>query len=147
MIVYTATQQIPSRKWSGTGNCDDSLNCTTMNKPLLAGTAIAAQTCLETWINCENLLAEISIRQVSYAHKLEETLDACAAICMETWQALKQQPENTRALMILCIGICAECAELCDRYEDDWFEQCAQSCRKCATQVCNTPVNNTPVLL
>ena len=99
----------------------------------MMGLAPATQACLEAWINCENLLAEIALRQPGYAHSMEKTLDECARICMETWQTTRQAPN--RQLMLLCIGICTECAEACNRYDDDWFRQCARACSRCATRL------------
>ena len=101
----------------------------------MTGVVVPAQACLEAWINCENLLAELSLRQISYAHSLEKTVDDCAHICMETWQSLKKQPGKSQQIMMLCIGICEECAETCSRYDDDWFRQCARSCRICANKM------------
>lgn len=101
-----------------------------------------AQVCLETWINCENLLSEISLRQTSYSHRLEKTLDECAHICMEAWQALKGNPAEAKDVVLLCMGICEECAEACSRYHDDWFRQCAQACRKCANRLADATLQS-----
>lgn len=107
--------------------------------------APAAQTCLEAWINCENLLAEISLRQPGYAHSMEKTLDDCAHLCMETWQAIKSNDPDTRKMVLLCIGLCEECADACNRYNDPFFGQCARACRKCANRL--TDISLQSVLL
>ncbi|WP_132055955.1 four-helix bundle copper-binding protein [Pseudocnuella soli] len=104
--------------------------------------APSAQACLEAWINCENLLAEISLRQPGYAHSLEKTLDDCALMCMETWQAIKSNDPNTRNMMLLCIGLCEECADACNRYNDPFFSQCARACRKCANRMADVSLQS-----
>lgn len=99
------------------------------------GFVVPAHACLEAWINCESLLSELSTREVSYAHKLEKTVDECAHICMETWQALKNHPQQARHMVLQCIDMCEECMDACDRYDDEWFGQCARACRNCANKL------------
>jgi hypothetical protein len=108
----------------------------------MKGVTVSAHACLQAWINCESLLTELSIRTVSYAHRLELTVDECAQVCMDTWQALKTKPNDTQKLLQLCIRTCEECAALCSRYEDDWFRQCARACRACADKLSELSFRN-----
>lgn len=99
------------------------------------GITIQRQACLEAWINCETLLVGLATKEYSVAKRLEKVVDECALICMETWQAIKESSAKTKSLMLLCIGICEECAEVCERYNEAWFRQCATACRRCANSI------------
>ena len=90
------------------------------------------QQCLEAWIGCENLLAHlVSVRAKGIDHVLK-TVDECAHICMETWQAIKTSSAETYNLILLCIGICEECADMCEQQPCLQMKQCAKTCRLCA---------------
>lgn len=101
----------------------------------MKGIALAAQACLEAWISCENLLAEAS-RRNQVPQGIAAALDQCALICMETWQALKDGSVQARKMMLLCIGVCEDCADACSQYpRDAWLAQCSRACRRCASRL------------
>lgn len=93
------------------------------------------QHCLETWISCENLLAHLQMGQIKGIDEILKTVDECAHICMETWQAIKSQSDTTPKLVLLCIGICEECADMCEQQPCLQMKQCAKTCRTCANSL------------
>lgn len=94
-----------------------------------------SQACIEAWLNCENLLLTLSQKQTSTSVRTRQVLDECAEICLGTLQALKKGVKNCNQLAILCVGICEECAEVCERYSGSIYENCASACRSCSTTI------------
>ena len=90
------------------------------------------QTCLEAWIHCENLLVKISRLQTSISKNLTKVIDECALICMGTFHAIKSSSQNINRMALLCVGICEECAELCELQHGEQFQNCAAICRQCS---------------
>jgi len=90
--------------------------------------------CLEAWMNCEDLLAKISETDY-FSHRLKKVIDECAHICLGTFHAIKTHSIHTAQLALLCLGICEECAEACDEYDDVHFQLCAQACRNCSRSI------------
>ena len=54
---------------------------------------------------------------------------------MGTFHAIKLQFKNLSDMALLCVGICEECAETCEKYEDEMFTECAIACRKCSKAI------------
>ena len=97
-------------------------------------TSCHTNACFEAWMNCEELLTNISqARTLSW--KLTKVVDECALICMSTFHALRTQSVNTGKYALLCVGICEECAELCEQLNEDSFKQCALKCRECSDTI------------
>jgi hypothetical protein len=90
------------------------------------------QACFDAWINCEDLLVDMVQAPKSISKKITKVVDECALICMSTFHALKSRSVNASRYAMLCIGICEECAELCDALNDENFKQCATVCRQCS---------------
>jgi len=90
------------------------------------------QACFDAWINCENLLANMAQVRSCTSKKITKIIDECAMICMGTFHAIKSSSQNLSRLALLCVGICEECAELCDTLNEDRFSNCAAICRECA---------------
>lgn len=88
---------------------------------------------MEAWLNCENLLITLAQRDISSSLRTQQVLDECAQICLGTLHALKKKIQNTTQLAVLCVGICEECAEVCERYSGTLFKNCATACRQCST--------------
>ena len=88
--------------------------------------------CFDAWMKCEDLLVNIAQVQQSLSKKVTKVVDECALICMSTFHALKSKSVNVSKLAMLCVGICEECAELCEELNDENFKHCAQFCRKCS---------------
>jgi hypothetical protein len=95
-------------------------------------TSYHTQACMETWLNCENLLIAISEKEVSYSIHTLRVINECADICLTALQAMKARIKNISELALLCVGICEECADICDRYNDSLFKTCASICRHCS---------------
>ena len=98
-------------------------------------TSFHTQACFEAWINCENLLVNITQVKNSLSRKVTKVIDECALICMGTFHALKSSSENTSRFALLCIGICEECAEVCESLDKEEFLECARICRKCSESI------------
>lgn len=90
------------------------------------------QACMETWLNCENLLIALLQKGTSFSKRTIQTLDECANICLGTMHALKAQHQSIHEIALLCVGICEECAEVCERYTEKSFQTCALICRQCS---------------
>lgn len=93
------------------------------------------QACMEAWLNCENLLINIAQKNTSISTRTKGVIDECAQICLGTLHALKNSFLNVQELALLCVGICEECAEVCDRYNDGLFKNCASACRHCSSSI------------
>jgi hypothetical protein len=91
--------------------------------------------CFNAWINCENLLTDVQAIKKFLSKKVVKVLDECASICMGTFHALKTGSVNLRTMALLCVGICEECAELCELQKGTMFEECARVCRECANKM------------
>jgi hypothetical protein len=93
------------------------------------------KACAEAWINCENLLNTVCEAGNSLSKKFFSVIDECALICMSTFHALKTQSTNIGNLALLCVGICEECAELCESQTSEEFLACARVCRECSNKL------------
>lgn len=103
------------------------------------------QASTEAWLNCENLLINIFQKDTSFSKRTRQVVDECAHICLGTVHALKSgwSKLNLKEIALLCVGICEECAEVCERYNDVSFKECAATCRHCSavfTQFVTTAV-------
>ncbi len=90
------------------------------------------QTCLDAWINCENLVAATAGTNQHISSKLIKLVDECALVCMGTFHALAGKSKNISRIALLCMGICEECAEACEMIDLDIFRECSRICRTCA---------------
>ena len=91
--------------------------------------------CAEAWANCENLLLTLSVGKRSYSQRTRQVLDECANICLGTMEAVKDSWNNLSQMALLCVGICEECAEVCERYGDTQFQHCAATCKRCSAEL------------
>ncbi|MGZ8536648.1 MAG: hypothetical protein ACXWV9_00230 [Flavisolibacter sp.] len=98
-------------------------------------TSIHANACFEAWMNCENLLKTLHQVKNTFSKKITKVVDECALICMGTFHAIKTSSVNTQKFALLCMGICEECAEICDELNDEQFQKCAQVCRVCSANM------------
>ena len=93
-----------------------------------------AEACMEAWLNCENLLIKLGQKNTIPA-KTAQLLDECAQICLGTYHALNRKMIHIGELALICMGICEECADLCDQYDDVLFRNCAAACRNCSASI------------
>ena len=105
-------------------------------------TSSHTKACFDAWMNCENLLVNIAHLQECFSKKLTKSVDECALICMGTFHALKSKSVNAARYALLCIGICEECAELCDQLQDEKFKHCALVCRQCSETIGSLTLSN-----
>lgn len=90
------------------------------------------RACVEAWIRCENLLTDLCETGNAFSKKFLSVVDECALICMNTFHALKTHSTNIANMALLCVGICEECAELCETQVSEEFLACAKVCRDCS---------------
>lgn len=90
------------------------------------------QACFDAWMNCEDLLVRVHQLKSAISKKIKKVIDECAMICMGTFHAMKTCSVNIKRFALLCIGICEECAELCEQLGDEQFRKCARICRRCS---------------
>jgi hypothetical protein len=91
-----------------------------------------SQACFNAWINCEEMLKQLAEARIRFSIKVTKVIDECALICMGTFHAIKSRSVNTGRMALLCVGICEECAELCETLPEPYFRDCARICRECA---------------
>ncbi len=96
-------------------------------------TSLHTQACFNAWMQCENLLSFIEQAGLSLSKKVTQVLDECAIVCMGTFNALKSGEEkNLDGIALLCVGICEECAEICEAEKNASLSECAKHCRQCS---------------
>lgn len=102
---------------------------------MLAVKSVHINACFNAWINCESLLTDLQSLKKFLSNQVVKVVDECAHICMGTFHALKTGSVNSQNMALLCVGICEECAEVCERLNGTAFEQCAKVCRECANRM------------
>lgn len=95
-------------------------------------TSCHSQACFDAWIHCENVLSRIFQLKASLSRQVSKVIDECALICMGTFHAMKSSSVNIQKMAVLCVGICEECAEICESLNDQEFHACAKTCRLCS---------------
>lgn len=98
-------------------------------------TSCHTRACFDAWMNCESLLVNLHEVKNVFSKKITKVVDECALICMGTFHALKSHSKNASRFAILCIGICEECAEICEDLNGENFKQCARVCRECSETI------------
>jgi hypothetical protein len=94
--------------------------------------ALLSDHCLQAWLHCETLLGRVDAGARPFSQRTRRVLDECAVLCLGTLEALRAGAESAGTFALLCVGICAECAEVCGRYTESSFQFCAEACRACA---------------
>lgn len=97
--------------------------------------SLHTNACFDAWIKCENLLMDVHEIQTILSKKVVNVLDECAHICLGTFHALKSGSVNSKNMALLCVGICEECAEICEDLHGTAFQECAKICRDCANKL------------
>jgi hypothetical protein len=96
-------------------------------------TNVYVKACTNTLTTCEKLLECISQKRITYSTRTISTIEECKNICAGMIQALNENWHELSAMALLCVGICEEAAEVCERYNDKDFQFCAYICRYCST--------------
>ena len=102
---------------------------------MLTITSHQTQACFNAWMNCENLLSSLAEVKSSFSKKIVKVVDECALICMGTFHAIKSYSPNINNFALLCVGICEECAEVCEEQYGESFQECARICRECSKTI------------
>lgn len=90
---------------------------------------------MAAWLSCQYLMVAVSEQPVSYARRTITVVGECAHICLGTLGVLQQHRKDLNEVALLCLGICEECAEVCERYPARSFQNCAAACRQCAASL------------
>lgn len=93
------------------------------------------KACFQAWMTCEDLLTQLHEIRSVISKKIVNVVDECAFICLGTFNALKSGSAEVRKLSFLCVGICEECAEMCETLNGEQFSKCAMICRECADRL------------
>lgn len=96
---------------------------------------IHTKACFKAWMSCEDLLNDIAHVRHIFSKKMLNVLDECAFICLGTFNALKAGHADVKKMALLCVGICEECAEICEAQRGEVFLQCARICRECSDRM------------
>jgi len=107
-------------------------------------TSYQTQACFNAWVNCENLLVSLAQAKTVFSRKTTKIIDECALICMGTFHAIKSYSPNISNMALLCVGICEECAELCEDQQGESFTECARICRECSKTISQLAFSSNP---
>lgn len=97
--------------------------------------SLHTNACFDAWMKCESMLTDLHEMQHYISKKVVNVIDECAFICLGTFNALKTGSVNSKNMALLCVGICEECAELCEDHNNPAFQECAKICRECANKL------------
>jgi hypothetical protein len=97
--------------------------------------SVHTNACLQAWIKCEDLVQELHGIRNYLCAKIVKVIDECAFICMGTFHALKSGSLNIPKMAILCVGICEECADECEKQQGEKFKSVAKFCRECSNKI------------
>lgn len=98
--------------------------------------------CFHAWMQCEELLKTLHTKHQSLSRKFLKVVDECALVCMSTFHAIKSLSSNIRQFALLCVGLCEECAELCEQISSPEFVSCASVCRNCSENLMQLAFTN-----
>ncbi len=107
-------------------------------------TSHQTQACFDAWMKCENLLVSMAEVKDCFSRKISKVVDECALICMGTFHAIKSYSPNISNFALLCIGICEECAEVCEEQQHESFKECARICRECSKTISELAFSSNP---
>ena len=93
-----------------------------------------SQVCLDAFFSCQLLLKTLAGKE-NFPIKINVLLNECAHICVGTFYAIKHASVNAPRMAFLCMGICEECAEVCESFDGNIYRQCAEACRYCSSNL------------
>jgi hypothetical protein len=109
---------------------------------MLTVTSHHTKACFDAWMNCENLLSEIHSIRRFLSKQVLNVVDECAFICLGTFNAFKSGSSQIANMALLCVGICEECAEICDSQNSQIFRDCAKVSRECSDRLSDFTLSN-----
>lgn len=87
------------------------------------------ENCVAACNNCaSSCLDEDNVQAMRMCIKLD--LD-CADVCHMALKLLARDSNHAASVVVLCMGICAECAAECEKHEHEHCQLCANVCRRC----------------
>ena len=107
-------------------------------------TTTQTQACFDAWIKCENMMVSFAKERTAISKQILKVLDECAMICMGTFHAIKSYSPNIKNFALLCVGICEECAEICEEQNGEHFMDCARICRRCSKNISELAFSSLP---
>lgn len=84
------------------------------------------QTCTETAVRCLTMGG----KHAEYEHM--NLLIDCARICSTNADFMIRNSTYYPQTCGITADICDECADTCDRFDEDFMKECASVCRRCA---------------
>jgi hypothetical protein len=93
--------------------------------------------CVQDCLDCFRICNETTIRCLTLGGKHSESehlnlLMDCARICNTNAEFMLRNSIYYPQTCGLTANICDECADTCDRFDDDFMKECASVCRRCA---------------
>jgi hypothetical protein len=93
--------------------------------------------CIQDCVDCFKICNETIIRCLVMNGKHSESehinlLMDCARICNTNSEFMMRNSMYYPQTCGLTADICDECADTCDRFEEDFMKECASVCRRCA---------------
>jgi ATP/maltotriose-dependent transcriptional regulator MalT len=96
-------------------------------------TGLHLQACMNAWLHCDDLLAHLAQQPSCIPGNSIAIIEECGRICLGTLTAIRAAWESLDDVVLLCVGSCEECAELCEQHERELFKACAMASRHCST--------------
>jgi len=95
------------------------------------------QECLKDSLECYQTCTQTIIRCLTIGdkHAKPENLNLlsdCARMCNTNADFMLRKSTYHPQTCGLTADICDECADTCDRFDDDFMKECASTCRRCS---------------
>jgi hypothetical protein len=100
-------------------------------------TSDEVRECLKDCLDCYQTCSETTIRCLTMGGQHAELehlnlLIDCARICNTNADFMLRNSTYYPQTCGLTADICDECADTCDRFDEDFMKECASVCRRCA---------------
>jgi len=91
------------------------------------------QACMYAYLQCDQLLTDLTQEPILVSDTNTSVIDECARVCLGTLTAIRNSWPGLEDVLLLCVGVCEECAEICEAHPGQNFKACAAACRQCST--------------
>lgn len=118
-----STKQLERLRCSDAQSSDEVCEC-------LEACADCYQTCTETIAKC------LTMGGVHSDPRLINLMTDCATICITNINFILRSSTYYPQTCDMAVGICDECGDECDKFEEDFMKQCAAVCQRCAETCC-----------
>jgi hypothetical protein len=94
------------------------------------------KSCIDACLECAAICnycasADLKEKDTAMMSRCVQLDMECAAICTVAAQLMSLGSEHAKEVCMICSKICKECAEECEKHDNDHCRECAESCRKC----------------